>query len=45
MIGISAPAPTTPTRSAPRVVHGLAYGVLASVMMWTAIGAVVYNLI
>ena len=45
MNGISAAASTTPTRSAPPVVHGLAYGVLASVMMWAAIGAVVYNFV
>ncbi len=45
MIGISAAAPTTPMRTAPPVVHGLAYGVLASVMMWAAIGAVVYNFV
>ncbi|WP_164913477.1 hypothetical protein [Sphingomonas sp. UV9] len=44
MIGFSAATPTTPTRAAPPVVHGLAYGVLASVMLWAAIAAVVYNL-
>ncbi|MES3151503.1 hypothetical protein [Sphingomonas faeni] len=43
MTSISASAPTIPTRSAPRVVHGLATGVLASMVMWAAIAAAVYE--
>ncbi len=44
MIG-SAATPTTSTSATPPVVHGLAYGVLASVMMWIVIAAVIYNFV
>ena len=43
MTSISAPASTIPTRTAPRVVHGLALGVLTSMMMWAAIAVAVYE--
>ena len=33
------------TRGTPPVVHGLAYGIFASMAMWGAIAAVAYNLI
>ena len=35
----------TKTRATPPVVHGLAYGIFASVAMWGAIAAVAYKLI
>jgi hypothetical protein len=31
------------TRAAPPVVHGLAYGIFASIAMWGAIATVAYN--
>ncbi len=46
MATLSAPPSGIPsrTRTAPRVVHGLVYGIGASIAMWAAIGAVAYNL-
>jgi hypothetical protein len=45
MTSISVPASTPPTQSAPRVVQGLAYGMMASLMMWAAIAAVAYEIL
>lgn len=39
------PGLASPTRSAPRVVHGLVYGIAASMAMWVAIAVVAYNFI
>lgn len=35
--------PLTKARATPPVVHGLAYGIFASMAMWGAIAAVAYN--
>ncbi|TCP92316.1 hypothetical protein C8J42_10281 [Sphingomonas sp. PP-CE-1A-559] len=35
--------PLTKTRATPPVVHGLAYGIFASIAMWGAIATVAYN--
>jgi len=43
---ISAPAPQlSSTQSSPRVVHGLAYGLIVSVLMWVAIAVAIYELV
>ncbi len=34
---------TPPQRPAPRVIRGFAYGIVASMAMWVAIGAVAYK--
>ena len=36
--------PMAETRATPPVVHGLAYGIFASMAMWGAIAAVAYKL-
>lgn len=45
MTSISVPVPTPPAQTAPRIVHALAYGMLASLMMWAAIAAAVYEIL
>ncbi|WP_176499783.1 hypothetical protein [Sphingomonas sp. HMP9] len=35
--------PLTRARATPPVVHGLAYGIFASMAMWGAIAAIAYN--
>jgi hypothetical protein len=44
MLSISPFADTRSTASAPRVFHGLAYGVLASLMLWLMIAAAIIKL-
>jgi len=47
MTTLSAPpsGATSPARSTPRIVHGLVYGIGASMAIWAAIAAVAYKLI
>ncbi|SFO25594.1 hypothetical protein SAMN05428984_2986 [Sphingomonas sp. OK281] len=47
MTTLSAPPShiATSSRSTPRVVHGLVYGIGASMAMWGAIAAIAYKLI